>query len=392
MTYKEILEASANKLTKPTSTKPSADMVISMDVGSTQTRSTIITADTSDFTDLEVVEMDTAAVQLYRPLNSLRTNNTIISNLETEVITPTTSWKFVKGPMRTMLTKESTRMASSMSKLDQETTYQSILFQCGLMALLDAYNTGTLAEIYNVKLTIAMPPEDLVDVRQERIKSRLIGVTTVKFPRLNSVINLNIVGVSIYAEPVAAAFSYLMNNGRESKENIVFIDCGGRSKGAILTKQGNSVLEGTTTAMGGGEHFLTDVAQSISARLKINLPNVDIVRDCLSTAMFNFGSEEHDIVEDIDVAKRALAADCADVIRAVLDRTNTKLEEIQRVVCTGRTFLPSVRNGQVVSPSLVEYVEREFKYSGVPIQFERYSSIKQPIVNGLSYYSIIENM
>lgn len=388
MTFMEILNNCdgqapiANKVASKT-------LNICLDVGSTMTRSIMFKSEDVQNNKLnkELLITDTATIQLARPLPSIRTQKTIQDNLECVLTTSTNTWRIVKGSMRQLLTKESVRMVSSISKLDQETTYQSILFQCALNALCESVQSDTAADVYNIGLTLALPPEDTADTRKEKITSRLLGVSTVEFPRLNKKINLNITSVDIYAEPIAAAYYYSINVPSASDENIVFLDCGGRSKGAVLTKNGRLVLDGTVTGVGGGERFVQEVAQNTATRLEVNLPSAEVVRKALETGSMKIGTTDYDITEDINLAKENLAEDCTDTIRRLLDKTGTKLEEIQRVVCTGRSFLPSVKNGTVVSRSLVEFVEEQFQYNNVPIEFERYS-LDNPIVNGLYYYAM----
>lgn len=388
MTFAEIITKTDGQA--PITNKvPNKVLNICLDAGSTMTRSIMFKSEDvqKGVMKPEVLVTDTATIQLSRPLPSIRTQKIIQDNLECVLTTATNTWRIVKGSMRQILTKESVRMVSSISKLDQETTYQSILFQCGLNALCESIQSDTVADVYNIHLTLALPPEDTADVRKDKITSRLLGVSTVEFPRLDKKINLNILSVDIYAEPIAAAYYYSINQTTAANENIVFLDCGGRSKGAVLTKNGRLVLDGTVTGIGGGERFVQEVAQNITSRKEVNLPSMEVVRTALETGSMNIGTQVLDITEDIDLAKQTLAEDCADVIRRLLDKTGTKLEEIQRVVCTGRTFKPSIRNGTVLSKSLVEYIEEDFQYSGVPIVFERYS-VDNPIVHGLYYYAM----
>lgn len=388
MTFMEILNTCDGSVSI-TNKVASKSLNICMDIGSTMTRSIMFKTEDiqANKMDKELIVTDTATIQLTKPLGFIRTQNTVQDNLEVVITTSTNSWRIVKGSMRGVLCKDTTGMVSSISKLDQETTYQSILFQSALNALCDSIQTDTIADVYNISLTIALPPEDTADSRVEKIKSRLIGVSTVEFPRLNKKININITAVDIYAEPIAAAYYYSINTPTASDENIIFIDCGGRSKGAVLTKNGRLVQEGTVTSVGGGERFLQEVASVAADRLEVNLPSHEVIRKAVTVGSLRIGTTEYDITEDIDFAKRNLAADCADTIRRLLDKTATKLEEIQRVVCTGRPFMPSVKNGNVVSRSLVEYLEEEFQYNNVSLEFERYS-LDHPIVNGLYYYAI----
>ena len=387
MTYRDILY-SKKDLAKPTPSSAIKTLDVCLDIGSTQTRSICFTPKTMSV-DSEIVTVDTGVKMVRRSLSNLRTDKTLEGNLEVEVSTGNDVWHFVKGSMRNRMVSDATKIASSISKLDQVYTYQSAYFQIGLMVLLDAFQTGIQASCYDIKLTLALPPEDLLDSRQEMLKERLRGKAVIKFPRKNLSVNINITEIELYSEPVAVAFNYSLNCNDSVSQNLVFLECGGRSKGAIVTKQGTLVLEGTTTAMGGGENMLSAIADAVANRLHINLPDINAIRNCLDTGIFVYGNDTVDIVNEINEAKKMLASDCVDIISTALDRTNTKLEEVQKVVCTGRSFKSSIRNGKVVSPSLATFIADEFKYSQVPIVFETYAE-DNPVVRGLSYYAMFK--
>lgn len=392
MNYKKFLKSNG-KVEIP-NTVESEDLYVCIDAGSTETRSMFFREEdlNEEFETPEVLIMDTATVKLYEPIEGLRTSNAVADNLEMEITTSSDSHRIARGSIRKYLAKASITMSSATSKIDQMLTRYSVWSQCALTALYRAINSNTIAETYNIHLTLSLPPEDTTTARIEKVKNELSGVTTVNFPRLGKRININILKseLEIYAEPVAAAHSYVYHaeeNNSIDDEITVFLDCGGRSKGAVIAKNGEQVLNGTVTAMGGGEAMLSDISRKISNKYNINAPSIDTVAESLNDGLFHIGTETKDITPEINSAKVVLAEDCAALINKLLDTTHIQIESVQRIVCTGRTFLPTVRNSTVVSKPLSEFIERQFSNIPVNIIFEKYNNIN-PIVNGLYLYSV----
>ena len=337
-----------------------------------------------------ILKVDTATVNIKEDTKGLRTAMNIADNLEVIISNSKTTWHFVKGNMRNLFAKEYVNMSASMSKADQKLTKQSIIFQCALTVLCNAYDKGFVSNEYDIHLTISLPPEDTEDSRVEKIRENLIGTYNVKFPRLEKDINIVIKSVEVYAEPVAASYYYALENVDEiEEETAVFLDCGGRSKGAVLVKNGSLVLNGTVTDIGGGERLLLDISKNVAKRLGITRLNTNVIRDGLAEAEIKIGTKTIDIAEDINNAKANLAEACVSTINKLLDETYTQIEEVQHIICTGRTFIPSIRNGVIVSPSLVEFIKSEMNESDLElnIKFERVEN-DNPVVIGLLYYTL----
>lgn len=373
---------------------PAKDINICIDAGSTGTRSILFQSKDIEEMSLEqeILEIETPIVQVRRKIpSSIRTGKKIEDNLECEVKLPGgDSYHFVKGNMRAVLSQKGEAMVSSESKIDQELLYQTILFQMGLHIMLEDMKTSTEAEVYNVSLTLALPPEDIVDDKLDNLSQKLSGISVISFPRIKKSYKINVHNIEPYAEPEAAAYYYIVRKSDEQgAENIVFLDCGGRSKGACIEKDNIIVQASTSTSFGGGEKMLKNLAQTIAETYSITIPNVETVRAALMTGKINVGTNVIDITEDIQYVKEELASECVDTIHAILDKNGTKLEEIQRIVCTGRTFTPTKDvDGKVISESLVVEIKNQMSSSGVTIIIE-YFSDPNPIVRGLYCHAIM---
>lgn len=373
---------------------PSKDIDICIDAGSTGTRSILFQSkDIGNMSlEQEILEVDTPIVQVRRKIqSSIRTSKKIEDNLECEVSLPGgDSYHFVKGNMRAVLSQKGEAMVSSESKITQDLLYQTILFQMGLHIMLDDMKTSTDAEVYNVSLTLALPPEDIVDDKLDSLEQKLSGISVINFPRIKKSYKINVHTIETYAEPEAAAYYYTVRKGEEQEsENIVFIDCGGRSKGTCIVKDNVIVQASTSTDFGGGEKMLKSLAQAIADAYSITIPNVDTVRAALLTGKINVGTNVIDISEDINYVKEELASDCVNTIHAILDKNGTKLEEIQRIVCTGRTFMPTKdADGNIISDSLVVEIKNQMASSGVSIIIEHFTD-QNPIVRGLYCHAIM---
>lgn len=383
MTTNEILKCATRAVAHNVSEK---NLDVHMDIGSTQTRSSCCERGISTADDMLL--MDTEHVILHGAMPFIRTGINMEDNLQCKIKGPAGTWHLLKGSIAALVPKDAVRLSSCSSKLDQEATFQSIVFNCGLNAVIESIKSGISSDIVNVDLTLSLPPEDLSYARQQAMRDKLLGLYEIDFPRLRRKVTLNITGVEVYAEPVAAAFAYLVAEEPDENQTIVFLDCGGRSKGAVLYKDGALILGAVTTDLGGGENFIQDVAHNISDRLEVNLPDINTVRRALSTGDMYIGNKVYSIADDLNQGKASLAEECVSTITRLLDRCDTHLEEVQRIVCTGRTFTPSIKDGTVTSPSLINFIEDALRFSNVPLTFERYAK-PNAIVTGLEYYKML---
>lgn len=365
-----------------------------IDAGSTQTRSIVFMAKDLKLKNFNVISTDTAAIQLTRRIPAtVRTSKAIVDNLECEIESQGYRWHFVKGTMRNVLTQDSNGLISNTSKVDQDLLYQSVLFQLALSFFIKDIEQGTSAQVYRTNLYLALPPEDFVQDRIDKTTNMLTGTHIVKFPRMKKEFTICITSVNLYPEPEAVANRYF-NANAVNNDTTVFLDCGGRSKGALIVKKGQIIQDAIITDFGGGENMLNTIASIVADEYNITTPSSQTILDSLSTGFFKIGNEDKDITDEINDAKLELANSCIAAINRVLDASHTKIEEVQRVVCTGRTFYKTIRNENgnsvVISPSLLDFITDSFKkQNNIKITFEYYTDKDDnPIVKGLWTYAL----
>jgi len=368
------------------------DYYVCIDAGSTQTRSMAFSEDDIvNRAKIGILKTDTATSIVKRVPATIRPKKQIRENLECEVELNDKKYHFVKETMRNYLSAQGTVMVSNTSKVDQELLYQSVLFQTALNLYLRDIQAGSYADCYNVNLYLSLPPEDFISERIDKITNILTGMAKVTFPRLKRTMNICINDVQLYSEPEAAACRYI-NRNSVNDDTIIFLDCGGRSKGSLIVKNGTIIQDAIMTDFGGGELMLGEIATAVAENNNITIPSIDTIRQALKTGVLKIGNEDVSIIEEINDAKDTLSDGCVECISKLLDTSNTKIEEVQRVVCTGRTFLETYdENGKVISPSMVTNVSKHYENSPVKITFE-FNSEDSPVVKGLYSYAVTSMM
>lgn len=375
---------------KPVTETEESNITVSIDIGSTQTRSYL--RDDNGY-ESGVLTVDTPYITVHRKLEDVKTQNIIDANLEAEISSGTISTHIIKGDMRTLYNKSSRNLVSSCSKLDQDGSYISILFMLGLNALLYEMKTNQVYNVHKVRLMLALPSEDIgSDSRKEKVDSMLKGVFEVKFPRFNRSVNIELNEINVYSEVSAAAIDYIMgsvngtytNTVLTGNSNCVFLDCGGRNKSAILYRNGKLATESSVSLPGGGENYIRNISKIVQNTYGINKPDNKSICESLTTATLRNGNTEIDLIETMHEAKELLADQLMDTIFELLDFNGIQLQDISYIICSGRTMLPSVRKDTTVSPSVVVELESIVHSMSPNTQCVRTENI-DAVIKGLDY-------
>lgn len=372
--------------TQPVASEPESNLTISVDIGSTQTRTML--RDNLGYMTMEPLIVDTAYIPVIRQLQDVKTSDTIESNLEAEIVSSSINSHIIKGDMRLLYNKMSRNLASCTSKLEQEGAYNSILFMLGLNALLYELQTNKTYSLHKTKLVLSLPSEDIgSNSRKDKLESKLKGIVDITFPRFNRSIKISIDEIVIHSEVASAAVQYMIDCSPDPTRNYVFIDCGGRNKSAILYKNGRVVTESSVSKSGGGENYLRELAQIVQNTKGISKPNTVSLLNALPNATLISGIDTIDIIDSMEEAKMIFAEQMVDTVLELLDYNQMQLQDISYIICSGRTMLPSERKGNIVSQSMVTYFESIIHDMSPQTQCKRSDNINAVIV-GLNYLSM----
>lgn len=383
MSFQKIMES---PFIRPSNNIKERELVVSVDIGSTETRCIVRNPATN--IQSEVLAVDTGEIIIPRKLEVVYTEPDIKYNLEAIISSNSVNVHIIKGDMRSYYNKPQKVLASCASKLDQEQTYNSITFIIALAILLYSVEHDESAETTNINLMLSLPSEDVgSDARREKAQSRLINKFSVEFPRFAYTVNYEIKMLKLYSEVYAAATAYAVQRGISPKDRYVFVDCGGRNRGAIIYTNGRLTSEASITSNGGGDVYIKELSKIIQNRTDISNPNKYAVIRSLGTGFIANGSVSIDISECLDEAKEMLSEYLLETVLSAVDYNDLQLNEIHTIVCTGRTMMPSVYNGHTTSPSVVSKLEHKIKEICPTVNVVYYDT-PNPVVKGLTYLSL----
>lgn len=385
--FNDLMRGAYNK---PVVEKSESNFVVSVDIGSTQTRTFL-----RDETGYEsgVLTVDTPYIAIQRKLEDVSTKPAIASNLEAVINGGSVSAHIIKGEMRTLYNKSSRNLASACSKLDQEGSYISILFMLGLNALLYEMDKNEQYKVHKINVMLALPSEDIgSNTRKDKLDSMLKGIFEIYFPRFNRSVTIDVTDINICSEVSAAAIDYIISSVYATDDehklpdsgSCVFLDCGGRNKSAILYKNGRLATESSVSLPGGGENYIRHLSKVIQNNIGINRPDNKSVFESLPTAVLRNGAKDIDIVDCMQEAKEALAEQLMDVVLELLDYNDMQLQDISYIICSGRTMLPSARHDIVVSQSVSVELEKLVHDMSPNTNCIRTSNINA-VIKGLDY-------
>lgn len=370
-------------------------VLVAIDVGSTQTRSSIYTKKGNTG---EVILLDSNYEILTRDISHVSSSNTnVISNLEMFISDLTegkdkfifkTETHILKGELLSNITNARQITASSVSKVDQEATYVNIVSNTAL-AVLDWFRTfGVIQGVPEVKLTVALPPEDTkFKSRTELFLSRLAGTYKVVFPRLNISVTFSISKESrIISEPEAV--SVLLTATKQITDEdadtvICVLDIGGRSTGITFIDNKALLADSCVTIPIGGARLLSLIGRNVASTYNIQEPTSARLIKALQTGSFKIGSRTMDITKDVVNAKREFANLIFSELLGAIDLNNIQMQNIAKVFCSGRTFTDA-DNVTPLIDILAEICSGTSEYT----EFKKVST-DMPILIGLIYHGVI---
>lgn len=287
-----------------------------------------------------------------------------------------------------------TRVSSSKSKVDQQTTLANI-HSFIVMELIKYMSLSKCSIPINnpitIRLTIAMPPEDTDKGRMEAVKNQLSGRYTVMLPRLGLQFDyiLNLSEIEIISECNAVAMYYGMTSADDSiidnKENVLIFEGGGRSSSIAIIKAGQLRLKlNINDNEICGTKLKDELNTVISDNLKRKRLSDEAIESALTTGTFRAGVQRVDVTAEVDMAKKKFATKCVQFIMSAIDNAGMSYEDIQRIVFNGRLMneIPDK------SKSLADYITEEYSSVNDVEIYEEIIQKEYPIPVGLTMYRL----
>lgn len=392
------MEDFLNKTFKPladtqTASAP-APVYMAIDIGSTQTRSSLFTKD-AKMGELLIVDSNYEVVN--RSIEHVASpDNNIISGLEmilTDMAAESkadpvfTEVHLIKGNLLSAVSNNQMRTSSSASKIDQDATYFNVISNVAIQLLGYFMDNGIPASCIDVNLTLALPPEDTrFTPRLKKFIQRLAGEYSVEFVRFNTTIRFNITeNCNIISEPEAVAVFQTVQKQLEGEEDSVVcvLDIGGRSTGITFIDNQHLLLDSCVTIPLGGSKLISLLGRELSSGLSILEPQPQRLIKVLSTGKFKLGAQQVDVTQQLNDAKKEFASLIYSELTRAIDLNNIQMQNISKVFCSGHTF------GEAPgSPSIMTNLAAAFKACCAFTEFSRIE-VENPILMGLIYHGII---
>lgn len=367
---------------------------IAMDIGSTQTRSAAYDA-AANISDSII--LDSNFEIFTRDISHAASpSDTLIGNLDMIITDETAGQKVrprittehvIKGDLLSAITTETQITGASVSKVDQKATYINAISNVAIVLLQQFAERGKTEEIVNVNMTISLPPEDTKNISKLKVfRESLAGTYSVEFIRLGITVKFTIPeNIKIISEPESVAVYLSVNNALEDEDDAVVcvLDIGGRSTGITFISNKHLLVDNCATVNKGGSQLAAITAREIASAYNIQEPEIPRVMRSLATGTFKIGAQKLDVSEQINAAKTEFAASIVNELIRAVDNNTIQLQSISNIYCSGRTFMDAPK-----SPSLMTFIEREYKTKSAYTAFKRIEEIN-PILTGLCYTGIM---
>lgn len=376
----------------------SKKLYLSIDAGSTETRSV-----ENYFDENKNVQSTTATVigaeyvKFRRSIASDTSGEPLYKNLEFKIGYPTVEG-FSKGETECIarsVLKDKYRMTnavesidSTQHKIEQKATYNTILSSIAVQCMISDMCTHTYSDVYDIDLHVSLPPGEIIEAYSDNKFRKVLNNTfNMEMPRIKRAFMIKINKITITAEPVAAAVTYITNNMLSKKDqNILFVECGGRSIGTCLYRGTNRLDESSVyTQLGNaGDTLLNNVAIDLSGKYSITQPSRDQLLQSLKTGKYMVGMQELDFISVLDECKLTFSDTLMSCIRSAMKTIGMNFDELQRIVFSGRAFEPlMLKDGTIKSLSVVDIFRESQDIVLKDIEVEKQTTV-YPVIAGLS--------
>lgn len=394
----ENVSIDALKVSKtfPQNSRPATNICI--DCGSTGTRGLLFSRGESDFSKVDVetseyackpYDYDSSHIRMLRPM--LRDCLEVKLNPLKEGKQPFT---FFKGSLANQI-GVSNRAMASVSKADQEATTVNIhsMIVMSLLRQIIATNCDIPeTTIVRIRLSLALPPEDMNSHRIDSIKKDISGQYEAYLPRLSRHFTYYIPenDIQIVSECNATAMYYGLGLDEDlSDMNIIIIEGGGRSSSAAVVKNGQLIQELNMNSLDvSGFRLRSELITLISQNKGMSTISDAMADKAIMTGFIRNGAKLIDITRELFTAKEIVASGYIDFIYKTASAAGIKVSEVQRVVYSGRLFLPilDTEKSTIISPSIADMVMSKINkdvFIESNILCDRY-----PIPMGLGMYRV----
>lgn len=397
--FNEVLDRTYNKNVSHVNQKM---LWISMDIGSTETRSITYSPEvkgqqTGYLTEVFRTPSQTWVADTNIPVDGESMRDRLVCRFPSGQIAGVCA----KGTIADSLVSKARTINSSSDKLLQRATYSSIFFDIALICELDAQVTSVKADHYIIKLMLSIPPKESNNKKNRENQERFFnqGGITYFFPFFEDRGgSFSIQSCNLLQEPEAAGIYFkAVNHLGDGRNNYLFLDVGGRSAGVVPMKGGKLLGSNTTIDKTiGGSKLLVNIAEEVATNYSISVPSADLICNALQTGEFYIPSRDTDCGQDsdfkeiVDRNKRKFADTIAQYCSDSAAVNGIDFGYLNGIYLTGRVFNDYIdpKTNQPYYVSLFELVkealQNDYGYEGA-VHCETREHNLNPICNGLFY-------
>lgn len=373
-------------------------LYLSIDAGSTETRSVENYFDENkEVQSTPAIVIGAEYAKFRRPLQMNTESEPLFKNLEFKIGYPAIEG-FSKGEVEQIARaalRDKYRLSgavesidSTQHKIEQRATYNTILSSIATQCMVSDMNTGVYSDVYDIDLQVSLPPGEITEAFDgDKFRRVLSNTFDMEMPKIKRAFQIKISSIIISPEPLAAAVNYITSKLETRRDqNILFVECGGRSIGTIMYRGVDKLDPDSAFPKLGsaGDAFLTNLAMDLATKYSITQPSRAQILQSLKTGKYMIGMEELDFISILDECKLTFADNLMSCIRSSMKTIGMNFDELQRIVFSGRIFEPLIlKDGTMLSPSLADIFKESQELALKNIEVEKQDTI-YPVINGLS--------
>jgi hypothetical protein len=329
-----------------------------IDCGSTQTRIILVPESKVANPDLEewfkvyaVIPSKSKNVEISEKLKPR--SNLLFDNMDSVFsINAGQTVRLVRGAKINDVEIAEKELIASSKKVTSETLRYNIVDAIGYNLV--QYYTKLDQDIPgNIKilLSIALPPDDLLDKDIEILRSQLSRFSWSLVGRMGGHIEVSITSLAAYSEPEAQATAYYLFAEGDVPEEVLLLESGGRNSAPVILVNGNPIGAVLKSIDQSGSKLLDKIGTAYVREYGGRMPSIRHLENAVKTGKIKTGNTYMDITPIIKSCKDQVAEDLYQrLLSEVLSKqTVVSLETLNEILLSGRVFLEGDYNYSVAS-------------------------------------------
>lgn len=319
-----------------------------IDCGSTQTRVVLVPESGISNPDLKewfkiytVIPSKSKSVPFERKLKPR--SNLLYDNMDSIFcIDSVNELRLVRGSKINDIELAEKELTASSKKVTSETLRYNIVDAIGynLVQYYAKENRGIPGNI-SISLSIALPPDDLLDKDIFKLRTQLSKFRWSLSGRMDHFVQVTVTDLAAYSEPEAQVTAYYLFSDEEAPEEVLLLESGGRNSAPVILLNGNPVGTGLKSIDQSGSKLLDKIGLAYMNYSGKRMPDIRHLEHAVKTGRIKSGNGFEDITDIVKKCKDEVAEDLFQRLQAdVLSKqTIVRLETLNEILLSGRVYL-----------------------------------------------------